>query len=134
MSACDKTTLNDVLRAQKPNIVLILADDLGIGDVGAYRKEPIQTLQIDKLARNGGRLTPPKGGWPRKLSSEKITLLYDLKADPSEQNNLADAPPEIVKRLKTEYEILAWSLSKPMIPAIRSTPAEFNGTTVKLIF
>ena len=91
MSACDKTTLNDVLRAQKPNIVLILADDLGIGDVGAYRKGPIQTLQIDKLARNGGRLTPPKGGWPRELSSEKITLLYDLKADPSEQNNLADA-------------------------------------------
>ena len=134
MSACDKTTPNDVLRAQKPNIVLILADDLGIGDVGAYIKWPIQTLQIDRLARNGGRLTPPKGGWPRELSSEKITLLYDLKADPSEQNNLADAHPEIVKRLNTEYVIWAWSLPKPMIPAIRSTPAEINGTTVKLIF
>ena len=134
MSACHKTTLNDVLRAQKPNIVLILADDLGIGDVGAYGKGPIQTLQVDRLARNGGRLTPPKGGWPRELSSEKITLLYDLKADPSEQNNLADAHPEIVKRLNTEYEVWAWSLPKPMISTIRSTPAEFNGTTVKLIF
>ena len=134
MSACDKTTLNDVLRAQKPNIVLILADDLGIGDVGAYRKGPIQTPQIDKLARNGGRLTPPKGGWPRELSSEKVTLLYDLEAEPSEQNNLADAHPEIVKRLNTEYEIWAWSLPKPTIPAIRSTLAEFNGTTVQLIF
>ena len=113
MSACHKTTLNDVLRAQKPNIVLILADDLGIGDVGAYRKGPIQTLQIDKLARNGGRLTPPKGGWPRKLSSEKITLLYDLKGDPSEQNNLVDAHPEIVKRLNTEYELSLIHISEP---------------------
>ena len=57
MSACDKTTPNDVLRAQKPNIVLILADDLGIGDVGAYRKGPIQTPHIDQLARNGVRFT-----------------------------------------------------------------------------
>ena len=134
MSACDKTTLNDVLRAQKPNIVLILAHDLRIGDLGAYRKGPIQTLQIDKLARNGGRLTPPKGGWPRELSSEKITLLYDLKADPSEQNNLADSHPEIVKRLTTEYETWASSLAKPMIPAIRSTLADIDGTTVQLIF
>ena len=134
MSACDKKTPNDVIHTQKPNIVLILADDLGIGDVGAYRKGPIQTLQIDRLARNGGRLTPPKGGWPRELSSEKVTLLYDLEAEPSEQNNLADAHPEIVKRLNTKYEIWAWSLPKPMIPAKRSTLAEFNGTTVQLIF
>ena len=57
MSACDKTTPNDVLRAQKPNIVLILADDLGIGDVGAYRQGPIQTPHIDQLARNGIKFT-----------------------------------------------------------------------------
>ena len=81
-----------------------------------------------------GRLTPPKGGWPHELSSEKITLLYDLKADPSEQNNLADVHPEIVKRLTAEYETWASSLAKPMIPAIRSTLADIDGTTVQLIF
>ena len=81
-----------------------------------------------------GRLTPPEGGWPHELSSEKITLLYDLKTDPSEQNNLADSHPEIVKRLTKEYETWASSLAKPMIPAIRSTLADIDGTTVQLIF
>ena len=81
-----------------------------------------------------GRLTPPKGGWPHTFSSEKVTLLFDLKSDPSEQNNLADEHPEVVERLTAQYETWASSLAKPMIPAIRSTLTEINGTTVQLIF
>ncbi|MEJ8569269.1 sulfatase family protein [Elongatibacter sediminis] len=43
--------------ADKPNIVLILADDLGYGDVGAYGGTSIQTPNIDSLASDGIRLT-----------------------------------------------------------------------------
>lgn len=43
------------LQAQnlKPNIVFILADDMGIGDLGCYGQKQIKTPNIDKLAKNG---------------------------------------------------------------------------------
>jgi arylsulfatase A-like enzyme len=39
----------------KPNIIVILADDLGFGDVGCYGATKIQTPQIDRLAQTGMR-------------------------------------------------------------------------------
>jgi len=41
----------------KPNIVLIYADDVGYGDVGAYGAKAIQTPHLDRLAREGLRFT-----------------------------------------------------------------------------
>lgn len=40
-----------------PNIVLIVADDLGYGDLGAYGSEVIKTPAIDRMAREGVLLT-----------------------------------------------------------------------------
>lgn len=42
---------------QKPNIVFILADDLGIGDIGVYGQTKIKTPNLDKLAARGVRFT-----------------------------------------------------------------------------
>src|SRR5271154_6237291 len=44
------------LGKKKPNIVVILADDLGYADLGCYGGE-IQTRNLDKLAKNGLRFT-----------------------------------------------------------------------------
>jgi len=41
--------------AKTPNIILILADDLGIGNVGAYGAEDFKTPNIDALAKSGTR-------------------------------------------------------------------------------
>ena len=38
---------------KKPNIVFVLADDMGIGDLGCYGQEKIKTPNIDKLAEHG---------------------------------------------------------------------------------
>jgi N-acetylgalactosamine-6-sulfatase len=44
-------------RARKPNIVFILADDLGYGDLGCYGREDIKTPVIDGIADEGVKFT-----------------------------------------------------------------------------
>ena len=72
---------------QKPNVIIILADDLGYGDVSAYGSRTISTPNIDRLADEGVRLdnsyatsatsTPSRyalmtGMYPWKNSQAKI--------------------------------------------------------------
>ena len=38
---------------KKPNIILILADDLGLGDLGVYGQQKIKTPNLDRLAKDG---------------------------------------------------------------------------------
>src|SRR5688572_2537017 len=45
------------LGAERPNIVFILADDMGYGDLGCYGCPDIRTPHIDSLAKQGVRLT-----------------------------------------------------------------------------
>jgi len=51
-------------QARKPNIILILADDLGLGDLGAYGQQRIETCNIDRLCRGGMRFTTHYSGSP----------------------------------------------------------------------
>jgi arylsulfatase A-like enzyme len=44
-------------QAPKPNIIFILADDLGYGEVGCYGQKLLQTPHIDRLAAEGMRFT-----------------------------------------------------------------------------
>jgi arylsulfatase A-like enzyme len=46
-----------VIAAEMPNIVFVLADDLGYGDLGCYGQTKIRTPVLDRLAKEGMRLT-----------------------------------------------------------------------------
>ena len=43
--------------AAAPNVVIIFADDLGYGDLGCYGHPTIKTPNLDRMAREGARLT-----------------------------------------------------------------------------
>lgn len=43
--------------ARKPNIIFIMADDMGYADAGCYGQQLIQTPNIDQLAKEGMRFT-----------------------------------------------------------------------------
>ena len=49
---------------QQPNIIYILADDLGYGELGCYGQKKIETPNIDRLAANGMRFTQHYSGSP----------------------------------------------------------------------
>ncbi len=45
------------LADDKPNIIFIMADDLGYGELGCYGQQVIQTPRLDQMARQGMRFT-----------------------------------------------------------------------------
>ena len=46
---------DDIVR--KPNVVIILTDDMGYGDISCYNSSQVKTANIDRLAAEGIRLT-----------------------------------------------------------------------------
>lgn len=61
-----ETSANEITSKinDKPNIVFILADDLGYGDLGCYGQPYINTPNIDSLASKGIRFTQAYSGSP----------------------------------------------------------------------
>lgn len=47
----------EMMAQKQPNFVIIVADDMGYGDVGIYGNEYIKTPNIDQMAREGMMFT-----------------------------------------------------------------------------
>ena len=62
LAACNSATAetvqnNSTQAPQKPNVIVILADDLGYGDLKCYGAKNVETPHVDKLASEGIRFT-----------------------------------------------------------------------------
>lgn len=60
--------------SRQPNIIYILADDLGYADLGCFGQEKIETPNIDKLAEKGMRFTQNYSGTAVSAPSRCITF------------------------------------------------------------
>ncbi|MEA3461593.1 MAG: sulfatase-like hydrolase/transferase, partial [Bacteroidota bacterium] len=61
-------------KTARPNIIFILADDLGYGDLGSYGQELIETPHLDALASAGMRFTQHYSGSPVCAPSRCVLL------------------------------------------------------------
>ena len=61
-------------KLQKPNIIFIMADDLGYGDLGSYGQQIIQTPNLDKMASEGMRFTECYAGSPVCAPSRSVLM------------------------------------------------------------
>ncbi len=66
---CDQQSKN-----KRPNIIYILADDLGYGELGAYGQKIIETPNIDALAKSGMIFTDHYSGSPVCAPSRSVFL------------------------------------------------------------
>lgn len=69
LTACQKQE-----KVTRPNIIYILADDLGYAELGCYGQEKIETPNIDLLAANGMRFTQNYAGTAVSAPSRCITF------------------------------------------------------------
>ena len=83
-----------VVRANQPNIVLILADDLGYGDLACYGSLRQETPHIDRLATGGVRFTDFHSNGPM-CSATRAALLtgcYQQRFGPEFDGALGPSP------------------------------------------
>ncbi|NWG12221.1 MAG: arylsulfatase [Acidobacteria bacterium] len=60
--------------APRPNIIFIMADDLGFGDLGCYGQKLIRTPRIDRMAKEGTRFTQCYSGSPVCAPSRNVLM------------------------------------------------------------
>ena len=65
---------SEASETRPPNIVFIMADDLGYGDLGCYGQKLIQTPNIDRLASEGTRFTQAYAGGPVCAASRAVLM------------------------------------------------------------
>ena len=95
---------------KKPNVVFILADDLGYGDLSCYGQEKFETPNIDKLAQSGMRFTQCYSGTTVSAPSRSCLLTGthsghtpvrgNLELDPEGQFPLPDDARTIFEVMK----------------------------------
>jgi arylsulfatase A len=80
-------------RSERPNIVFILADDLGWGELGCYGQAKIRTPHLDRLAAQGVRFTQLYAG-NAVCAPSRCSLMTGLHPGHAHVRNNREVQPE----------------------------------------
>lgn len=95
-------------RKSVPNILLILCDDMGYGDLGCYGQKYIRTPHIDSMARRGMRFTQAYAGSPVSAPSRASLMTGQHAGHGHVRGNREYWPgsPEIVYGQNRDYGVV----------------------------
>jgi arylsulfatase A-like enzyme len=74
LAGCESQLAGHGKSAKRPNIIFIMADDLGYGDLGCYGQRHIKTPNIDALAVEGTRFTQCYAGYTVCAPSRSVLM------------------------------------------------------------
>ncbi|MGJ8658106.1 MAG: sulfatase-like hydrolase/transferase [Akkermansiaceae bacterium] len=83
----------------KPNIVLLLADDLGYGELGSYGQKVISTPRLDELANAGIRFEQVYAGSPVCSPSRGVLMTGKHAGNATIRSNIGLFPNGVAKHL-----------------------------------
>ncbi|SVB10334.1 uncharacterized protein METZ01_LOCUS163188, partial [marine metagenome] len=63
-----------IAKERPPNVILILADDLGYGDLGCFGQKTLKTPRLDKMAAEGMKFTQFYAGCTVCAPSRSVLL------------------------------------------------------------
>ncbi|MCH8047825.1 MAG: sulfatase-like hydrolase/transferase [Planctomycetes bacterium] len=78
---------------EKPNIIYLLADDLGYNELGCYGQKWIKTPHIDRLAAEGMRFTQHYSGAP-VCAPSRCVLMTGMHSGHAYIRNNGEVKPE----------------------------------------
>jgi arylsulfatase A len=108
---CTNTKTKDIAKQQTPNIIYILADDLGYGDLGCYGQVKIETPNLDKMAAEGMLFTQHYAG-STVCAPSRAVLMTGLHTGHSAVRGNKEYQPEGQHPLKKEAFTIAEMLKE----------------------
>lgn len=98
--------------AERPNIVFILADDLGYGELGCYGQTKIRTPNVDRLAGEGLRFTRHYSGSPVCAPSRCVLMTGRHPGHAFIRDNRKSDQPEGQLDIPADTVTVAWVLRR----------------------
>lgn len=126
-TGCRQNPISEKVYPEKPNIIYILADDLGYGDLGVYGQTLFTTPNLDKLASEGVKFTrhyagstvcaPSRSVLMTGLHTGHTPIRGNREVKPEGQAPLPDSAITLAELLKEEGYVTGafgkWGLGFP---------------------